>query len=186
MRSKICGQCGVDKPIKEFTRAKASANFKTTHQPHHTYCKSCNAARAREWRKTRPNYRGSGKIKSIPAEDRVLMSAIRQRLVDARGRCKKLSKVAPTITPEYLYELFLNQDRKCALTGADLSLEKDHALCLSLDQIDPSKGYVEGNVQWLAWCVNRAKGDLTLNDFYDMCETILHQKVQRLSKSSES
>ena len=47
---------------------------------------------------------------------------------------------------------------------------------------DPAKGYVEGNVQWLAWCVNRAKGDLELNDFFDMCEIVLqHRKEQRLS-----
>lgn len=186
MQSKICGQCGVDKPIEDFTRAKSSASFKNTHQTHHTYCKSCNASRAREWRKARPNYRGSGKIKAIPAEDRILVSAIRQRLVDARGRCKKLNKSAPTVTSEQLYELFISQNRKCALTGAILVLDKEHPLCLSLDQIDPSKGYTKDNVQWLAWCVNRAKGDLTLDDFYDMCETILHQKVQRLSKSSES
>ena len=83
---------------------------------------------------------------------------------------------------QYLYQLLLDQDKKCALTRAPLLLEPNSPLCLSLDQKDPSKGYVEGNVQWLAWCVNRAKGDLALDDFYDMCEIVLqHRKVQRLS-----
>lgn len=186
MQSKICVKCGVDKLIDEFTRAKASTNYKTSRKTHHTYCKQCNAEYAREWRKAKPAYRGSGAINKVPAEDRLLMSAIRQRLTDAKGRCKKLNKPLPTVSADYLYELYKNQERKCALSNVTLSLEKDHPLCLSLDQIDPVKGYTEGNVQWLAWCINRAKGDLSLNDFFDMCETILHQKVQRLSKSSES
>lgn len=110
------------------------------------------------------------------------MSAIRSRLVDAKGRCKKLNKPAPEITDTYLYKLFLDQGRKCALTGTTLAIEKGSPICLSLDQKDPSKGYVEGNVQWVAWAVNRAKGDLSMEDFYDMCSAVLsNRNVQRLS-----
>ena len=110
------------------------------------------------------------------------MSAIRQRLTDAKSRTKKYSKTDITVTAEHLYELFIQQDRKCALTGATLLVEQNHPLCLSLDQIDPAKGYTVGNVQWLAWAVNRAKGDLSTADFYDMCEVIMsNRKVQRLS-----
>ena len=187
MQSKKCNQCGEVKDIDQFTRAKASSSFKSAHRTHHSYCKSCNASRAKAWRDQRPGYRGSGKLKAIPEEDRMLMSAIRQRLVDARGRCKKLGKTPPRVTSDQLYELFIKQERKCALTGAPLNLEKEHPLCLSLDQKDPSKGYTLDNVQWLAWCVNRAKGDLDLNHFYEMCEAVLeYRKVQRLSNGSLS
>lgn len=110
------------------------------------------------------------------------MSAIRQRLVDARSRSRKLKQKDPTVTDRFLYELFKQQDRKCALTGAPLNTEKEHPLCLSLDQKDPGKGYKEGNVQWLAWCVNRAKGDLCVEEFFDMCEAVLeYRKAQRPS-----
>lgn len=180
---KTCSMCGQTKNLEEFTKADASTNFKYRNgkATHHTYCKNCNAQRAREWRAKRPNYRGSGLIKTIPVEDRLLMSAIRQRLADAKGRCKKLRRDPPVLTSGYLYELFKQQNRSCALTGAPLSLVTEDPLCLSLDQIDPRQGYIEGNVQWLAWCVNRAKGDLSLNDFYDMCETVLeYRKAQRL------
>lgn len=187
MQTKTCNDCGVTKSLDEFTKAKASANYKTSNQTHHTYCKMCNARRAREWRASRPGYRGSGKISKYPKEDRFLVSAIRQRLADAKARCKKLGKPLPEVSFEDLYKIFITQNRKCALTGADLLVEKDHPLCLSLDQIDPSKGYIPSNVQWVAWCVNRAKGDLTLQHFYEMCETVLeYRKVQRLSKGSIS
>lgn len=181
MPTKLCNSCGETKPLDQFTQSKRQFKYSAS-QNRHSYCKVCNAARAREWRKTRPNYRGTGRINAIPQEDRLLMSAIRQRLSDARGRCKKLKRDAPVLTDIYLYELFLKQNRCCALTGATLVIEPNHPLCLSLDQIEPEKGYIEGNVQWLAWCVNRAKGDLSLDHFYEMCEVVLeYRKVQRLS-----
>lgn len=185
MQSKTCNDCGETKSLDQFTRSSASQSFKTAHQTHHSYCKTCNARRAREWRKARPNYRGTGRLKAVPKEDRVLMSAIRQRLVDARTRCKKFGKNAPTVTDLELYQLFLFQGRACALTGALLNLEKEHPLCLSLDQKDPALGYTKDNVQWLAWAVNRAKGDLSMVDFYGMCQAVLdYRKVQRLSNGT--
>ena len=186
MTTKICNDCGQEKPLEDFTSSKVVHRYgKQT--AHHAYCKACNAARAREWRKNNPNYRGTGRINAVPKEDRHLMSAIRMRLSQAKQRCKKFAKPEPVLSETFLYELFLKQERKCALTGATLVIERGHSLCLSLDQIDPAFGYVEGNVQWLAWCVNRAKGDLHLDDFIDLCEAVLvNRKVQRLSNSSIS
>lgn len=187
MGTKTCNQCGETKLLDEFSRTRPSKNFKSSKSTHHTYCKKCNAARAREWRKANPGYSGSGRVSSIPKEDRLLMSAIRQRLSDAKGRCRKFKKDPPDLTDSYLYELFKAQQGTCALTGALLNLNSRHPLCLSLDQIDPAKGYVEGNVQWLAWAVNRAKGDLSLGHFFEMCSAVLnYQKVQRLSNGSST
>ncbi len=95
-KSKHCKACDTTKPLEEFSRAKSSKNFKCAKNTHHSYCKQCNASQAREWRKARPGYTGSGKIKAIPIEDRLLMSAIRQRLTDAKIRCKKLKKNPPS------------------------------------------------------------------------------------------
>lgn len=184
MTTKICSDCGSKKPLEDFTASKVGHRYGKP-ITHHAYCKMCNASRAREWRKNNTNYKGSGKIKAIPKENRLLMSAIRMRLGQAKQRCKKYSKPEPVLTETYLYELFLKQEHKCALTGVTLAIERGHSLCLSLDQIDPALGYVEGNVQWLAWCVNRAKGDLHLDDFIDLCEAVLvNRKVQRLSNGS--
>lgn len=185
MLFKTCSRCGTSKPISCFALVNATNSFKGRNAKHHTYCKECNNAYAREFRKRNPAYKGTGKLLTVPIEDRLLMSAIRQRLTDARGRCKKLKRNPPELTDTYLYQLFLQQNRRCALTGSLLSLEIDHPLCLSLDQIEPTQGYIEGNVQWLTWAVNRAKGDLSLHHFYEMCEVVLkHRKVQRLSNGT--
>lgn len=179
--SRTCARCGETKSLNLFPAQKrVSIKFNKNYK---TYCKACNAERAREFRKLNPGYKTTGKVVKIAQEDRPLMSAIRQRLADARGRCKKLGRPAPTVTDDYLYGVMLRQGRACAITGAMLSLEKGHPLCLSLDKIDPKRGYEEGNVQWLAWCVNRAKGDLSLDQFYELCEVALeYRNVQRLSK----
>lgn len=180
---RVCTTCGKCKPESDFPSKRERESIKLT-KPKTTgnYCKACNAERARAWRLNNPGYRTTGKVIALPIIERPWMSAVRQRLADAKGRCKKLNKPMPKVTDQFLYELLIAQDKKCALTGADLVIEVKHSLCLSLDQIDPAKGYIEGNVQWLAWCVNRAKGDLTSQDFYDMCEVVVqYQKVQRLS-----
>ena len=74
------------------------------------------------------------------------------------------------LTIDYLWELFLKQNKKCALSGIDISLRKDihtpinnvkHNLdyttfTASLDRIDSSKPYKE-NVQWVHRNINIMK-----------------------------
>jgi hypothetical protein len=113
------------------------------------------------------------------------MSAISSRLTQANQRIKKYSQIASDIDKEYLYQLFKSQNGLCALSGVKLRIEKQAIACLSLDKIHPDKGYLKGNVQWVAWAVNRAKGDMDEEVFINMCQQILeYQKVQRLSNGS--
>jgi hypothetical protein len=127
------------------------------------------------WRKRNAAYKPSGKVTRIPPDDRLLMSAIRRRLNEARVRCKKLRRPLPAfdLTADYLYQLFKQQGGRCALSGVTLSLTANHPHCLSLDKIDANRMYSEGNVQWLSWYINRAKGEMSVAVFYSMCETVL-------------
>ena len=178
MQTKLCIRCGEIKDL---------ICFAITRQNHHTYCKSCNNNYAKEFRKRNPGYQGTGRIKLIPLEDRVLMSTIRHKLKDAKSRCVKLKRPLPELTDNYLYSVYKSQKGLCNLTGVSLSLEKDSMHSLSLDQIEPGKGYIEGNVQWLSWAANRAKGEMATEIFLSMCEDILaYQKVQRLSNGDEN
>ncbi len=84
-----------------------------------------------------------------------------------------------SITKEYAYDLYLKQNRKCKLSGVDITLtasqnNKDENFnTASLDRIDSSKGYVEGNVQWLHKKVNTMKWDLSQNEFIQFCKLIV-------------
>lgn len=90
------------------------------------------------------------------------------------------------VTVEYLWSLFLEQDRKCKLSNIDLKLytyniwtstgkSRHHNTSImnaSLDRIDSSKGYVEGNVQWVHKVVNIMKNTLSTEEFLYFCEQI--------------
>jgi hypothetical protein len=74
------------------------------------------------------------------------------------------------LTPEFLWGLFLKQNRCCALSGLLLTFSKP--CTASLDRIDSSKGYTEENVQWLHKDVNRMKMDLNQDYFLDLAGKI--------------
>lgn len=72
---------------------------------------------------------------------------------------------------EYLAELLIDQDFKCALSGEDLDAMEVSNDC-SLDRIDNSLGYVEGNLQWVTSMVNMCKQGYTQEEFINMCKQI--------------
>jgi len=176
--TKTCTKCGETKPIDLFSnRGKGKNNFARKNAKHwdpkKSTCKDCDAAYAREFRKNNPGYRGSGKNTKYPKEKRMLLSAIRKRfnvcMINQRKRGKQFTT---DINDDYLYELFQQQEGKCRYTGHPMVIDTKHLLTLSLDKIVPEKGYMQGNVQWVCWAVNRAKGELKEADFLDMCRLV--------------
>ena len=76
------------------------------------------------------------------------------------------------LTTEYLKKLWESQDGKCKYSGRILGTIGDGFDSPSIDRIDSSKGYVEGNVQWLCWGVNNMKSNMTEDFFLSLCKTI--------------
>jgi len=78
-----------------------------------------------------------------------------------------------SITKEYAWNLFIQQERKCALSGVDLviSLEPNIGTA-SIDRIDSSKGYIKGNIQWVHKHINYMKNKFTQNYFLELCKRI--------------
>ncbi len=79
------------------------------------------------------------------------------------------------VSLESLWKLFLAQDKKCALTGLPLEFgasKKDPAANASLDRIDSSLGYIEGNVQWVDKRVNFMKQGYSQQEFIQICKLI--------------
>lgn len=96
-----------------------------------------------------PSYAGVGEIYS---------SHYSQMKRDAIKRNKEWA-----LTKEYIWNLYIIQDRKCALTGLPIKFGRyriHHETTASLDRIDSAKGYIEGNVQWVMKDINMLKGIL--------------------------
>jgi len=73
-----------------------------------------------------------------------------------------------TISIEYAWKLFLLQKRTCALSGVILTMDGT----ASLDRIDSTTGYIEGNMQWVHKEINLMKWDLTEHTFISWCHQV--------------
>jgi hypothetical protein len=84
-----------------------------------------------------------------------------------------------------IWELYLKQDKKCNLSGINLTFPKnalDISSNASLDRIDSSKGYVISNVQWVDKRINFMKTTLKLDEFVDLCYKIVKHSYATKSK----
>jgi len=72
---------------------------------------------------------------------------------------------------EYLADLLVEQDFKCALSGLDIQA-MDINNNASLDRIDSSLGYVKGNVQWVTSKINMMKQQYTQQEFIELCVAV--------------
>lgn len=76
------------------------------------------------------------------------------------------------ITLEYIWKLFLKQNKRCALTNEPLVFGSKYqkiSTTASLDRINSSKGYVKGNVQWVHKDINKMKTDFNEQRFIKLC-----------------
>ena len=87
------------------------------------------------------------------------------------------------ITIEYIWNLYILQKKKCAISGIEITIDRHNRSSryrkkygtnhtASLDRINSSKGYTEDNVQWLHQDVNKMKWDFEENKFIEMCKLI--------------
>jgi predicted transcriptional regulator len=80
------------------------------------------------------------------------------------------------ITIEYIWNLFLEQERKCTYTGTELRFGSDFLeieTTASVDRIDPQIDYTVENVQWVHKTINKMKSDLTDEEFINWCRKVV-------------
>lgn len=81
------------------------------------------------------------------------------------------------LTVEYIWDLLLRQNCKCARTGRDLSFGLGRSArsdtTASLDRIDSSIGYSVGNVQWVHKRYNQAKNNSSDASMVELARDII-------------
>jgi hypothetical protein len=99
-------------------------------------------------------------------------------VANARGRALK-KDIPFDLTRDDVMEMFEEQDGKCFYSGIKMNIVKSDALKthdpfkMSLDCVDPSLGYVKGNVVWCAYCVNALKLKMSKEAMTDVCRAIV-------------
>lgn len=106
---------------------------------------------------------------------------------------KKLQKSALSrnydfdLDMQYMWDLFIKQNKKCALSGVDITIypdsNRERLQTASPDRIDSNKGYTKDNFQWVHKRVNRLKNVLKEDELLFWCKKIIENNKDKTSET---
>ena len=174
--SKLTQTCQKCKQIK--TKDKFEKYFNINNDCHYrTSCFECRSEyqsyRQSEFAKKHGmSYSSYKKHHSMESHLKILVSL-------ARGRARTLKREF-SLTKEDILKLYITQNKKCAVSGVELTHNALQGHCptnASIDRIDSSIGYILSNVQLVCYMVNSMKNTLSMRELTNWCQTIVdHMK----------
>lgn len=87
-----------------------------------------------------------------------------------------LRSIEFSVSLEEAWELFVNQNERCALSDLPIKFGLQNHQTASLDRIDSSLGYTLGNVQWVHKHINYMKWKLSEKEFIELCGKVWNHK----------
>ena len=97
------------------------------------------------------------------------------------SRFKRYAKSDFDITMEYVWNQYIKQNKKCALSGMPISFQNDHpsgqkyigrSCTASIDRIDSNKGYTVDNIQLVHKDVNIMKNAFNQEYYIKICKAV--------------
>lgn len=178
--NKICTICTKAKPIDQFYYKTYKS--KTSGEQYKRYRSECiDCSKQHRAFYTQENYElvySKKKAKRINSKD-----DIQFHVQEKISTWRKASITKSDLTVDYLVNLYNIQDGYCYYTGEKMVFGwvdgKVQHNTLSLDKLDPQKGYIQGNVVWCSYLANTMKQNMTEQEFYDCLEGILTYKNRR-------
>jgi len=155
MDVRLCTKCGEEKPLTAFY-------IRGIRGTAYSQCKSCCCPTAGPDTK----FNSTWYIERFTPEELALFSKLKNLCTKAKLRKQDFD---PEINWEYLFDLWENQNERCAYSGLPLSIETNHPHTVSLDRIDSQQGYVVGNLQLVSAMVNRMKQEFDEELFIEVC-----------------
>lgn len=170
---KRCSVCKIVLPISDFyTR---SYHSKTTGEKYiriREPCKRCEKLSVD---------RDSINIwKKVYRRNKKLTENIRHLVSERLSSWNNRKDITGNLTTDYLENLYNKQNGLCYYTGVKMLFSTDgiNQDGISLDRLDPKKGYIEGNVVFCRFSINTMKGSRTEQEYYDLMKYILEYKKQ--------
>lgn len=156
----LCHDCLQYKEESEFS-ANGSSSAIRNNRRH--ICRDCATKRQREH------------DLSLDSKTK-LKKCLRFRLLGARDRATKAG-IPFNLTLEFLEELWIKQDGKCALSGLPMTFELKLGRTptnVSIDKKNRLLGYTQDNVQLVCMAANQAKSDMSEEELYNLCKSIVN------------
>lgn len=101
----------------------------------------------------------------------------------AKARCLK-KNIVFSIDAQYLIDIF-PPDKRCPILGIDMDWgEDDHASSPSVDRLDPTLGYVHGNLCWISRKANALKNDATIEQLQAIIDYMKYHKTNILKEAA--
>jgi len=86
--------------------------------------------------------------------------------------------IADDVTVDYLYDIF-PKDSMCPVFGTKMLFGGDKKTSPSLDRIDPTKGYVRGNIAWISDRANTIKTDANSEQILKVAKWLKKQESKQ-------
>jgi hypothetical protein len=170
---KTCKDCGKTSEETVFGTHKRAIKNGVVYDQKST-CKSCESARAKRYRQDYPDRIAESKNRYHEKHHGTIKHHVQEKIATWR----KASNVPSNLTVEYLIELYDQQDGYCFYSGEEMIFGwvdgKIHHNSLSLDKLDPAKGYIKDNVVWCTYLINTMKQNMTDKRFYDTIDNIFN------------
>ena len=165
-----CSLCRERKPVDAF-RTLARSNGRTLdYVALNSFCRACDAERTARIRRV--------KRATLDGSVRLLMSNVRSRCRNKGWSCE--------IDEEWLIGQWHRQGGRCWFTGDPMLYDigaqsaasgggyrKNQRAAISVDRLDPHRGYERSNVVLCRWEANNAKQDLTIHELLDLAERLV-------------
>lgn len=160
---KMCTRCEKIKPRTDAHFVVNCDNSNKKRDRHKGFCKACDKQRRKKQRKD---------LKSNPEH-------YFERLITTLKHRAKKQSIPFNIKGSDLYQQYLDQNKLCYWTGKSFDwtdIGKDSKTpgnnFITVDKLEPSKGYIKGNCVLSLWSVNKQKNNLTHAEFINFCHLI--------------
>lgn len=156
MKTKSCSKCGQEKTLENFYYHKSRKLYMSS-------CKECNS---KSCVKYQTNKRKEKDIKFVA----------NMRASEIRRKCKQKNIPFDFDIRNLLINQWEKQKGLCFYSKRPMSISGDYHInlnAMTVDKINPSLGYVKGNIALCCRIFNAMKQHLTHQEFLDHCKEVL-------------
>lgn len=156
----LCHICGQYLPVENFNMAGGNK-----YSIRNGRDKRCSKCKREQNKQARTKY----------SDEKRLIKTLQDRWLGARDRAKRKG-IPFTISKEDLLNLWNQQNGLCKISKIPMTFEMDEGRIytnISIDQIEPGKGYTLDNIQLVCSGVNQLKSNWDMDTVLYICKSIV-------------